>query len=368
MAIHTVGSLVSTVKTHSLLILFVERNFRFHYSDHNYIDELIDAIPKLIRLSTFSIHTFLTPPDALIEALFQCPTLEYLSFEETPLNFHIPPSPSKSIHTLHFKDGRDLRVSGGPQLFIRSWRESPGQKIYEKLESERRVSDTAATMLILTAHRMSLQHIELPSGLIDVNALAALQWPALRTLVLTGPSPTAGSMQILQILQGMPSLRDLRFMYSRQSCSKGIRIRPSLALCPESAGTQALSSTLTLAYCSPNLHSLTLSDPNPSDAVFRAVPSSLESLTLPSIYEWPHLTKGIDHNFASRILREISGCGVRLRELRMYVDREPTLELLDTIVRYCPALEILYLGMDFYRRAVNTEIHTQRWVSDGYFS
>lgn len=247
-------------------------------------------------------------------------------------------------------------------MFIRSWRESPGRKTYERLELERCISDTTAATRILMTHRLSLQHIELPSGLTCMYDLAIIQWPALRVLVLTGPTPSPGNIPILQILQGMPGLRDLRFMYSKQSHSKGIR--PSLSVCPGPTGTPKPSSTLTLAHSSPNLHSLTLSNPNPSDTVFCGVPPMLESLALPSINEWPHLTKGINHNFASRILRDIRGCGVRLRELRMYVSREPTVELLHTIVRYCPALEILYLGMDFYRRAARPDLHNQLWVGN----
>jgi hypothetical protein len=96
------------------------------------------------------------------------------------------------------------------------------------------------------------------------------------------------------------------------------------------------------------------------------MPPSLESLALPSIYEWPHPTKGIEHNFASRILRDISGCGAKLHELRMFVDCEPTVDLVNTIVHYCPALKTLHLGMDFYRRAEESDIYIQVWVSENF--
>lgn len=100
------------------------KSVRYHYNyngDH-YIDKLIYAIPRMSRLHTFIIHTLTTPPDALIDVLFHCPSLVELSFEETPLDFHLPPAPCESLRKWQFNDGRDLRVSGSPRFFIRSWR------------------------------------------------------------------------------------------------------------------------------------------------------------------------------------------------------------------------------------------------------
>ena len=296
----------------------------------------------------------------LIEALFRCPSLIKLSFEETPLDFHLPSIPCETLHTLQFKDGRDLRVSGSPKLFIRSWRESPGRKVYEKIELERRASDTTATAQLLDTHGSFLQHVEIPSGLMSVRDLGAIAWPVLQSLVLTGPCPPP-TEHVLRITQAMPALRDLQILYS---------IHPPYykhcwCVCPPNLlKGQPTSSALTLATCSPILRSLTLSNPHIADMVFRSIPSSIESLTLLSILEWPHQTVGINHGFATRIMREVSACGARLRELRMFISWEPTIDLINTIVQYFPALEVLHLGIDVWPRGIRQDIDTNDWVSN----
>ena len=350
--IQYVGVSSTSLRKPSLIPPTFDRNFRYHYSDDDYIDELIYAIPRLPRLYTFSVHTLITPPDELIEALFHCPTLVNLSFEETPLNFHLPRTPCKSLHTLRFLDGRDLRVSGGPRLFIRSWRESPGREIYEKIENERRPSDTLATTQILRIHSPFLQHLELASGLTSVRGLVAVTWPLLQTLTLTGPSPLDGE-PILQIIQAMPALRELRILYSVFSSRDTVRwcVYPSIPV-----GGMTKTFPLTLTACSPNLRSLTLSNPRPTDMAFQSIPRTLESLTLPSIYEWPHFTKGLDHAFAIRIVRDVSACGARLRELRIFVNSEPNVDLVNTIVESFPALETLHLGVDVWPRRAKQDI------------
>jgi hypothetical protein len=296
----------------------------------------------------------------LIEALFRCPSLVNLSFEETPLDFHLPSIPCETLHSLRFNDGRDLRVSGTPKFFVRSWRESPGREVYEKIESERRASDTAATAQLLDTHSSFLRYVEIASGLMSVRDLAAIAWPVLQTLVLTGPCPPPRE-RVLRITQAMPALRDLQILYS---------IRPPhykhpWCVCPSSlAKGQPTSSALTLATCSPILRSLTLSNPHITDAVFRSIPSSMESLTLLSILEWPHQTMGINHGFATRIVSEVSACGARLRELRMFISWEPTIDLINTIVECFPALEVLHLGIDVWPRDVKQDINTNDWVSN----
>ena len=342
---------------------FDVRNFRFHYRDNDYyIDELIDTIPGLTRLSTFSIHSLTTPPDMLIDALFRCSSLVDLSFEETPLNFRPPLAPCKSLQTLRFKDGRDLRVSGSPRWCIRSWWESPGRKVYEEIELQRRASDTAATTHILNTHSPFLRHVELVSGLTSVPGLVDINaWPVLQSLVLTGPCPSPVE-SILPILQSMPVLRDLQILYSRCPPQHG---PPYWFVCPPSTVTEKImSSILTLKICSPILRSLTLSNPHPADMVFRGIPRSMESLTLLSIYEWPHQTNGIDHTFATRIVREVSVCGARLQELRMYVNKEPTVALVESIVQYLPTLNTLHLGVDSWPRPVRLGFDTRVWVSN----
>ena len=341
------------------------RNFRLHYSDDDYnIDELIDAIPKLTGLSTFSIHSLTTPPDMLIDALFRCPSLVDLSFEETPLDFRPPLAHCESLRTLRFRDGRDLRVNGSPSLFIRSWWESPGRKIYEQIELQRCDLDKAATAHILSVHSPFLRHVELVSGLTPVCGLADMAWPKIHKLVLTGPCPSLGE-PILPIIQSMPALRDLQILYSRCPPQHG---PPYWFVCPpDTIAGNDKSPTLTLETCSPILRSLTLSNPHPADMVFRGMPRSLESLTLLSIYEWPHQTKGIDHTFATRIVREVSVCGARLHELRMCVNKEPTVSLVDTIVRSFPGLETLHLGFDAWPRPVIRQgIDTRHWVSNPF--
>jgi hypothetical protein len=350
-----------------LILAAAFRNFRYHYNfkGYHYIDGLIYAIPRLLRLRTFSIHTLTTPPNGLIDALFQSPSVVELSFEETPLDFRLPRVTCESLHTLRFKDGRDLRVSGGPRFFIRSWRESPGRRKYEEMESERCQSDTAATTRILGRHSPFLRHLELTSGLTSVRHLATTTWPVLQTLILTGPCPSHRE-PILQIMQAMPALRDLQIMYA---------ICPpryiSFCVClPNSITEITTSSTLTLATCSPALQSMTLSNPHSADAVWRGIPPSLESLTLLSIYEWPHKTVGIDIAYATRIVRHVSTCGARLRELRIFVNSEPTVDLIDTIVRHFPALQILHVGMDVWPRGARQDINISLLVrnSNNIFS
>ena len=338
------------------------RNFRLHYNDDDYnIDELIDAIPKLTGLSTFSIHSLTTPPVMLIDALFRCPSLVDLSFEETPLDFRPPLTHCESLHTLRFRDGRDLRVNGSPSLFIRSWWESPGRKIYKQIEFQRRDLDKAATADILSVHSPFLRHVELASGLTPVCGLADMAWPKLQKLVLTGPCPSLGE-PILPMIQSMPALRDLQILYSRCPPQHG---PPYWFVCPPNTITgNDNSPTSTLETCSPLLHSLTLSNPHPADMVFRSIPRSLESLTLLSIYEWPHQTKGIDHTFATKVVREVSVCGARLHELRMCVNKEPSVGLVDTIVRSFPGLKTLHLGVDTWPRPAQPGIDTRHWVSN----
>jgi len=246
-------------------------------------------------------------------------------------------------------------VSGGPRFFIRSWRESPGRREYEKLESERRVSDTAATTNILREHSPFLRHLELASGLTSVRDLATITWPSLQTLTLTGPCPSHKEF-ILPIIRAMPALLDLQIIYSWY--------RPRYCniywcVCPSNPVTGTMiSSTLTLATCSPTLRSLTLSNPHPADTVFGSIPPSLESLTLPSIHEWPHKTNGMNLTFAARIMRDVSVCGARLRVLRLFVNCEPSVGFLKTIVQHFPFLEILHLGIDVWPRGTREDITT----------
>lgn len=315
----------------------------------------------MTRLTTFSIHTLSPPQNGLINALFAHPSLADLSFEETPLYFPDPLTPSHSLRTLQFKDGRDLRVSGSPQLFMRSWRESPGRTIYEKLEFERRTSDVEAATRLISAHCVSIEQIELTSGLTSVSHLTNFKWPLLQTLTLSGPCPAADDVPILQFLRVVPGLKELHILYSgRHAKSKA----HAWYLCPpHPTRSESDSPTLTLAACLPNLRALTLSNPNALDEVFCNIPRSLESLVLPSIREWPNLTKGVDHPFAFRILRDVSHCGVRLRELRLYVNSEPSTDLISAIARQYPTLEVLYLGIDVFPYPVGNDINIALWVS-----
>jgi hypothetical protein len=233
------------------------------------------------------------------------------------------------------------------------------------MESERCQSDTAATTRILGRHSPFLRHLELSSGLTSVRHLATTTWPVLQTLILTGPCPSHRE-PILQIMQAMPALRDLQIMYA---------ICPpryiSFCVClPNSVTEITTSSTLTLATCSPALQSMTLSNPHSADAVWRGIPRSLESLTLLSIYEWPHKTVGIDIAYATRIVRHVSTCGARLRELRIFVNSEPTVDLIDTIVRHFPALQTLHVGMDVWPRGARQDIDISLLVrnSNNFFS
>lgn len=337
----------------------LDRNIRFHFDDDDScIDNLVNSLPLLPRLAILSIHNLFTPPDALIKAIFRCPLLKSLSFEETPLDFDLPRTPCETLHTLQFKDGRDLRVSGSPQLFIRSWRESPGPRAYTKIEAARNSSDVSATTTLLVAHRSFIQHIELSSTLTSYRELAHSHWPILQTLTLSGPCPRNGE-SIMPILNMMPCLRELCVLYTMLP-SRHSSPYWAISLPTKTAGGPP---KLTLAKCLSNLRHLTVSNPHPLDTVFIDIPSSLDTLCLPSIREWPHHTKGISPARASNILVGVSACGARLRELRLFIDSEPTVDLINFVARSCPALQVLHLGTDVWPRPICHNINTSRWVS-----
>ena len=296
---------------------------------------LIECLPQMSHLISFTFNCLTTPPSGLIESLLCTPTLRDLRFVDTPLNFDAIAKTNQgltriAIHNRHHDLISDMVRNNRSNLkrFI-------SKELYEEGAAQRH--DLATTAKLLVDHRFSLRDIEVPQEWLSFDRQSFVEWPALRSLTLTG---CQSQEPLTNLLRGMLHITDLNLLYSTPS-------KPSSY--DDFGPTTSLEEEVPLRERLPNLRSLTMLNPTKEDPIFTQVPPSLESLSLTSIHDWPGGTIGLSSDEAMWIVKAVSSSGADLRELRLSLSEEPTAKLVRAIAKETPSLELLQLGMNDYK-------------------
>ena len=300
---------------------------------------LVECLPQMSHLISFTFDCLTTPPSNLIESLLCTPTLRDLRFENTPLNFDAIAKTNQGLTRIAIHNLRHDLISDMDRNNRSNLKRFISKELYEERAAQCLLHDLATTAKLLVDHRFSLRDIEVPQEWLSFNRQSFVEWPALRSLTLTGCQTQE---PLANLLRGMSHITDLNlyFIPSKPSYDD---FGADLLLASSLEGEVPLRERL------PNLRSLTMLNATKENLIFTQVPPSLESLSLTSIHDWSDGTMGLSSDEAMWIVKAVSSSGADLRELRLSLSEEPTAKLVHAIAKETPSLELLQLGMNDYK-------------------
>ncbi|KAH9937886.1 uncharacterized protein BXZ73DRAFT_44638, partial [Epithele typhae] len=243
---------------------------------------LVDVLISMPRLSALVLRSLGSrahgPPWAFIHEILSLPHLRHLDIDQ--LRYcPKPDSSSLTLSTAH-------TVSTIRSFVYRQdlFRTQPA------LASESRALEAT-----LRAAHTTLECIALPTEPAPIHTFAALPWPRLRELRLTGPAWTEPSTPLVFLLASMPHLRILVLNLAPPALPHTAQNRAPWGIVdpsnnPVHAGgsddgrvTPVWPRTLTpppATFPWRDLEHLTLSAPDPDDSVFAHLPPTLRALSL----------------------------------------------------------------------------------------
>lgn len=218
------------------------------------------------------------PADALAERLQELPCLRTVTLLQTnTANHGLPWSSLLAILSLprllefkitssHFcpimRPSEQLNVASLAHLT--SFQYCIGYPSHSKA-SPSEVSALAAVLGELCA---TLEYLDLAPEPVLPSTLAKLHWPRLRALFFYGRAWPSATMPPITLSPVMPGLRDLTINLSDST--------PCTMMCPPGRD---------YIYAWDNLESLCISSPDPEDAIYDHLPSTIRTL---SLNYWPH--------------------------------------------------------------------------------
>ncbi|KAI0643824.1 hypothetical protein C8Q79DRAFT_915062 [Trametes meyenii] len=220
----------------------------------------------------------------------------------------------------------------------------PGTRRSSRLRQKRLLAERLCLSSLTLGMEKTARVLQLPLGCAPIQEMAEKDWPSMHTLVLEGELPSSAGRQfcmgLSKILSRMPGLRCLA-------------IRAALPKRTSVGRLRILGDPSPLLPSCASLRSLTITYPDPNDAVFSLRAPQLEKL---SIRDWPrHYSIRAEHwysnywrspvLFASEILpglRRISTPSLASLEFVYIADRVDT-DLLHHIVDAYPCLRHLEL-------------------------
>ncbi|KAI6044577.1 hypothetical protein EDC04DRAFT_319263 [Pisolithus marmoratus] len=307
------------------------------------LDVVSSAIARMSKLNRITMSCPFIPPQSLFEAIGHCASLTSFSLIDTPIDMGLASVYPASLSRANLAPvGQSLRIGDGPtypkvtdiSYFMRDWRRK------HRLQAQfRGLREPRACAVFLRQQALSLTHLDISGDLCSFAALAAVQWPELRTLVLYGhvpgtqisyafpvtPPPEAS---IWDALERMPVLSDLRLLFSR-SRKKDFVLLPQGGF-PDPAHLEKLASLTNFA----------ISNACKLDGILNYLPS-LQKLAILALIDLPRWPNAIFHAEAERVLADIAASGCPLKHLRIIIEDKLTPQLCSLIATLLPLLEVL---------------------------
>lgn len=317
------------------------------YCPHH-MDLVVHAITRMPKLNTFTLSTPFLPPQALYEALGQCPSLSSFTLIDTPIDqslMHFFPVPIRRVNLTPV--GQTLRIGDGPTdpkfaeitYFMRDWRRK-----YRAQANLRGYREIRSSAVFLRQHACTLAHLELSGDLTSFTGLATVDWPVLSTFILHGrvPSPHVilsfhiGAVPaqpvvnhtLFDVLHRMPLLRDFRLLFP-QSRSQEFRLLDAYVLSnPENQAKLA------------SLDSFAISNACILEGVFNYL-TSLRRLAIMALVDLPRWPIALSQPQVERVLADIGASNCPLKHLRIIIEDKLTPAICRLIAINCPQLEVL---------------------------
>ncbi|KAI0056356.1 hypothetical protein BV25DRAFT_1631323 [Artomyces pyxidatus] len=301
-----------------------------------YLETLIAALPSL-RITQFTIRCPFIPPPALLTAVLSSSTLTTLTFDDTPLDCSTPvlAGVPTLLNLTLVAVGEALRIGDGkvdPRISdifysVRGWKAR-----YRARRAMRLPAETATATALLTQHAPHLRSLQLSGDLCFPAALAACDWPALHTFVLTGHIPAHGVV-LSAALARMPQVRDVRLLLSEAQDGRVLLVLPPYLRTP--------------AMLPPTLTHLAVSTACALKGGLLARGPALEAVAIVSIMDFPRLPIALSLGDASRLVRDLAE-GARPRHLRLMIEDKLTPAFCAGIAARLPLLEVLEIEICGY--------------------
>ncbi|KAG5642071.1 hypothetical protein DXG03_003649 [Asterophora parasitica] len=319
-----------------------------------HIDKLVAALPAMPYLKSFYLSCPFYPPNSILNALIQCPSLRDLSMYDTPLYISMIPKVPVDFHLERLAIvpvAEAVRVGEGPfdaryterTYYVREYR--------RKYKNDSLARYAATAFLFQVGKAAHLRHVQLSADLCTLDALTVQEWPVLDTLVLTGHAPR-GNTELIDVIAVMPCLRELRLLFAKTKSDPGFRI--------------LLDHLPTVRNNLPSLlgqlEGLALSNACNFDDVFHYT-TSLERLAICAIIDQPRVPIALSRADIDRILADMA-MGHRMGEskltrLRIMIEDKVNPHMCHAIATHCPSLEVLEIELCGYHDG--KPIHA--WVS-----
>ncbi|KAI6130991.1 hypothetical protein EV401DRAFT_488359 [Pisolithus croceorrhizus] len=301
------------------------------------------AIVCMPKLNAITMSCPFLPPQSLFEAIGKCASLTSFSLMDTPIDMGLISVYSASLSRVNLAPvGQSLRIGDGPtypkvadiSYFMRDWRRK-----YRLQAQFRGLREPRACTVFLRQQAPCLTHLDVSGDLCSFAALAAVQWPELRTLVLYGhvpgtqisyafpvtPPPEAS---IWDALERMPMLSDLRLLFSR-SRGKDFVFLPEDRF-PDPTHLKKLASLTNFA----------ISNACKLDGILNYFPS-LQKLAILAMVDLPRWPIALYHAEAERVVTDVARSGCPLKHLRIIIEDKLTPPLCHLIATLFPLLEVL---------------------------
>lgn len=291
-------------------------------------------------LSRFSLNCPFAPPKSILGALTKCLSLATLAISDTPLDASMIADTHLNLECISlFPVGEALRVGEGPYdlkyaevaYYVREWR-----KKYRHFTRQPIARYTTSLLLTQLEKSARLGHMEISSNLCTLDELAAHDWPNLHTLILTGHAPSVETTELVDVLERMGQLRELRLLFAKTKF-EGFRVLPNGPSVRSRSSPSLLSS----------LKSLALSNACNLEGVFNYA-NYLERLAIVAIIDLPRVPIALSRADVDQLLKEIAMSSTHLLHLRIMIEDKLSTEICHAISTHCPMLEVLEIELCGY--------------------
>ncbi|KAF5381714.1 hypothetical protein D9615_005574 [Tricholomella constricta] len=326
-----------------------------------HIDKLVTALPAMPSLSSFYLSCPFYPPNSILNALIQCPSLRDLSMHDTPLYISMIPKVPANFHLERLAIvpvAEAVRVGEGPfdaryterTYYVREYR--------RKYKNDSLARYAATAFLFQVGKAAHLRHVQLSADLCTLDSLTAHEWPVLDTLVLTGHAPR-GNTELIDVIAKMPRLRELRLLFAKTKTDPGFRLLLDHLPTVKNNYPSVLG----------QLERLALSNACNFDDVFHYT-TSLQRLAICAIIDQPRVPIALSRADIDRVLDDMA-IGQRMGEnklvrLRLMIEDKVNPGLCHAIAIHCPNLEALEIELCGYHDGKS--IHAWEEFSDAFAS
>jgi len=298
-------------------------------------------------ISTFQITAPFYPPTPLLGSLVHCRNIKDLRITDTPLyTIVLPTLPTGfALERMTLVPVAEaLRIGEGPfdkrfhdvTYYTREYRKRHWNDAHGRYAGVR--------YLLQLGTPLSLRYVQISGNFCTLGDFMEVDvWPALETLVLTGPAPERSSLASLAgIVKRMPRLVDLRVLLAKPT-------RPGEEPFSMINGYEKVSEDAPPSVFS-QLKNLAVSNAVKLDNILHYT-KSLERLALIAIINQPRIPIAMSRTELDRVLHdlEVGGSGKALKQIRVMTEDQLDVALFVDIERVCPALEEVEIELCGYR-------------------